>query len=171
MNKKKTFEKRERKRIKTLIGPLSLSLQTKCKWNCKANTLCFHICPGSSKNNLYKIGHGLICYIWKYAKQNYMSYSLPIFKMHLNCFQIVRPVWWLSYTLNQLSKYIYFIKCGVGMIPQVVVLPNVLLLGIFMPLIKIQTKYFNHPEQRVCWACISNKLRSEERRVGKECRL
>ena len=76
----------------------------------------------------------------------------------LKGFQLAPPWWGLDASLNKLSKYINFIKFGVGMIPQLIILPNVLLIGIFMPLIKIQTKYFNKPEQRVCWACISHKF-------------
>ena len=123
----------------------SLSLETKFKWNCKTNYSCASLFVQEvPRIKVTKIWHNYICHIAKYAKYIYMSYSLPNFKMHLKCFQITRPAWWLPSTLNKLSKYINFIKFGVGMIPQLIVLPNVLLIGIFMPLIKIPTKDFEN---------------------------
>ena len=85
-------------------------------------------------------------------------YPFPFFIWILKGFQLTQPWWGLDATLNKLSKYINFIKFGLGMIPQLIVLQNVLLIGIFMPLIKIQTKYFKNPKEMLCWACISHKL-------------
>ena len=137
----------------------SLPLQTKCKWICKQILWCFHICPGSSKNKLYKIWTWFKFLQFEYMQNLSIWYLLPFFQIvFLKGFQLTQPWWGLDATLNKLSKYIKLIKFGVGMKPQFTCFTNALLIGIIMPLIKIQTKYFKNPKKILCWACISHKL-------------
>ena len=95
---------------------------------------CFHICLGSSKKMKPTKFH-LVTIAILANMQNLSIWHFPfsISKMLSKGFQFTKPWWWLDSTLNQPSNHIKFIKFGVGVVPQLIVLQNVLLMGIIMP--------------------------------------
>ena len=94
----------------------------------------------------------------KGIKTLFLLFPYPFAFEILKCFQITQPWGWLDATLNKLSKYINFIKFGIWIKPQLFVLQKVLLIGITMPLIKIQTKDIENIKPMLWQASTSHKL-------------
>ena len=110
--KRKLLKREERKEIKTLIGPFSLS-RSKFKRNCKTKYSCASIFVQEvPRIYLNKIWHGFKFHFSKYAKYIYMAYSFPFPKIHWNYFQNTKPrLWWAS-TFHKLPIYALITKFG-----------------------------------------------------------
>ena len=122
--------------------------------------MCFHICTGSSKNKFYQICHGYNCHFSKNAKHIYLLPSFPIFKMHSKLFQIwTSRLWWAS-TFHKLSIYTLFIFFLKYIIAPIIWNTNCSIIGIILPLIKMQIKPFQNSKQMLWLDAMLNKLSS-----------
>ena len=116
--KRKLLKREERKGIKTLIGPFSLS-RNKFKWNCKTKYSCASIFVQEvPRINFTQFWHEFKPYFGNYAKYIYMAYSFPFPKMHWKYFQNTTPrLWWAS-TCYKLPIYALIINFGNEKLPQ-----------------------------------------------------
>ena len=123
--------------------------------------MCFHICPGSSKNKTYIF----LTMVTNATLANMQSTSIwhipfPFPKMHSKCFQIPKPWEWLATTFHKLLIHTWFIIFWTSYLLQLIVLQIIPLIGIILPLIKMQIKLFINSKQTLGWACKFHKLSS-----------
>ena len=109
------------------------------------------------ENKTYKISLGYIAILAN--MQNLSIWHIPLpFPKYLKRFPNYQPMVMVGWYSQQAFQIYQSIKFGVGVVPQFNCFTNVLLIGISLPLIKIQTKYFKNTKQIVCWACTFHKL-------------
>ena len=122
--------------------------------------MCFHICPGSSKNKFYTSLTWLQLPLYKMCKIHlYVTFSSYLKNAFQNVSKTKTRVMASFYIAQALNPYLdhTFWKC---IIVQIIGNTFCSIIGIILPLIKVQIKLFKNPKPMVCWACKFHKFSS-----------
>ena len=136
MNQNKILKREERKGIKNPNGPFSLS-KTFQKNYSKKNSLCFHNCPGSSKNKTYKFWTMVSNATLQIYKTYLYGIFLPIFQMNFKRFPCYQTMVMVGFYSQQAFQPYQIHKVWSWCDTPTICFTIVLLIGIILPLIKM----------------------------------
>ena len=94
----------------------------------------------------------LNCYIFNYTKPTYIAFPSHLIQMPSKWFQINKSMLWLVSTLHKLTNHTWFITFLNYISAPIILYTLVPLIGIILPLIRLQIKLLKDSTQRVCWA-------------------